>query len=210
VFRAFFFFLGCALVVAHRIDWYGIAAIREASGLEAAIEHVDSLLNGAISDRGCAIEPMPMQLVVAMCQKFGRRFGRAKALVVARRLHIVHFNPLWCIQPMRKPRRKFHNTCQPICCFFRPNHRLKALAPATDAYYQTHGSPQVLIVDMRTNGVEIVRKLDTTVMRVANSSQKKRQTQKATSPRRTPPVGPKPNYFNRRGLFNWDRWDGEP
>jgi hypothetical protein len=60
VFRAFFFFLGCALVVAHRIVWYGIVAIREASGLEAAIEHVESLLSGAISDRGCAIESMPM------------------------------------------------------------------------------------------------------------------------------------------------------
>jgi hypothetical protein len=25
---------------------------------------------------------MPMQVVVAMCQKFGRRFGKAKALVL--------------------------------------------------------------------------------------------------------------------------------
>jgi hypothetical protein len=56
VFRGFFFFLGCALVVAHRIVWYDMAAIRDASGLVAAIEHVVSLLNGAISDRGCAIE----------------------------------------------------------------------------------------------------------------------------------------------------------
>jgi hypothetical protein len=60
VFRGFFFFLGCALVVAHRIVWYGMVAIRDASGLVAAIENVVSLLNGAISDRGCAIATMPM------------------------------------------------------------------------------------------------------------------------------------------------------
>jgi hypothetical protein len=80
VFRGFFFFLGCALVVAHRIVWYDMAAIRDASGLVAAIEHVVSLLNGVIVD--VPLKTMPMQVVVAMCQKFGRRFGKAKALVL--------------------------------------------------------------------------------------------------------------------------------
>jgi hypothetical protein len=64
-----------------------MAAIRDASNLEAAIEHVVSLLNGAISDRGCAIATMPMQVIVAMCQKFGRRFGRAKALAAVDTSH---------------------------------------------------------------------------------------------------------------------------
>jgi len=55
VFRAFFFFFGCALVVAHRIDWYGTGAKRWTCGLDTAIELVVSLLRGAINDRGCAI-----------------------------------------------------------------------------------------------------------------------------------------------------------
>jgi hypothetical protein len=69
VFRAFFFFLGWALVVAHRTVWYGIAANRGISDLEAAIDDVVSLLNGAINDRGCAIEVMQVQLVVAIVPK---------------------------------------------------------------------------------------------------------------------------------------------
>jgi hypothetical protein len=55
VFRAFFFFLGCALVVAHRIVWWGIEAKRGTSDLEAANDDIVSLLKGAINDRGCAI-----------------------------------------------------------------------------------------------------------------------------------------------------------
>ena len=55
VFLVFFFFLGCALVVACRIDWNGIEANVAGWDLEAAIEDVVSLLRGAIRDRGCAI-----------------------------------------------------------------------------------------------------------------------------------------------------------
>jgi hypothetical protein len=85
VFRGFFFFLAAALVpvAAHRIVWYGSAAIREASDLGTVIRHVANLLSGAISDRG-AMEIVQLRLVVAMCQKFGRRLGRAKALVIGR------------------------------------------------------------------------------------------------------------------------------
>jgi hypothetical protein len=55
VFLAFLFFLGCALVVACRIDWNGIEVNVVGCGLDTAIEDVVSLLRGAISDRGCAI-----------------------------------------------------------------------------------------------------------------------------------------------------------
>jgi len=55
VFRAFFFFLGWAFVVAHRIVWCDIEAKRGTSDLEAAMDDIVSLLRGASSDRGCAI-----------------------------------------------------------------------------------------------------------------------------------------------------------
>lgn len=63
--RAFFFFLGCALVVACRIDWSGSEASAGGCGLAAAIEDVVSLLRGAISDRGCAIASFAVLVVVA-------------------------------------------------------------------------------------------------------------------------------------------------
>jgi hypothetical protein len=55
VFLAFFFFLGCAFVVAHRIDWYGNEAIRGTTGFDTASDDIVSLLRGAISGRGCAM-----------------------------------------------------------------------------------------------------------------------------------------------------------
>lgn len=70
VFLAFFFFLGCAFVVAHRIDWYGNATNRGISDLAGAIDDVVSLLNGAISDRGCAIEAMRCAMDVAFVSRF--------------------------------------------------------------------------------------------------------------------------------------------
>lgn len=78
VFRAFFFFLGCAFVVAHRIVWYGNEATRGTSGLAAAIEEVASRLKGAINDRGCAIGGFAD--VDGGCDepKVRRRFGNAK------------------------------------------------------------------------------------------------------------------------------------
>jgi hypothetical protein len=70
VFLTFFgFFLDAALVtvVLHRIVWYGVEANRGISVLVQAIDDVDSLLKGAMSDRGWAI---------GGCAKFGRRCAR--------------------------------------------------------------------------------------------------------------------------------------
>jgi hypothetical protein len=69
VFRAFFFFLGCAFVVAHRIVWYGNEAMRGTSGLVAAIDAVANRLKGAINDRGCAIAALETSMVVAVVPK---------------------------------------------------------------------------------------------------------------------------------------------
>lgn len=55
VFLPFFFFLGCAFVVALRIVWYGSVAALGSSPLHTAKVHVENLLKGAIIDRGCAI-----------------------------------------------------------------------------------------------------------------------------------------------------------
>jgi hypothetical protein len=64
VFLVFFFFL-VAVPLAHRIVWYGIVGFRMKFGLDATIEPVVSLFNGAINDRGCAIVPMRKCKVVA-------------------------------------------------------------------------------------------------------------------------------------------------
>jgi len=50
-----FFFLGCALVAAHRIAWYGSGASLGSSALEQAIDDVVSRLKAANSECGCAI-----------------------------------------------------------------------------------------------------------------------------------------------------------
>jgi hypothetical protein len=71
VFLAFlpdFFFFG-AIAVLHRIVWYGKAANRGTSGLDAAMRGVVNLLKGAINDRGCAIVPL-RDMRVSRSQKF--------------------------------------------------------------------------------------------------------------------------------------------
>lgn len=70
VFLAFFFFLGCALVVAHRIVWYVVDANRGISDLEGAIDDVVNLLKGAISDRACAIEAVWLLMAFAFISRF--------------------------------------------------------------------------------------------------------------------------------------------
>ena len=78
VFLAFFFFLGCAFVVAHRIVWYGSAVKWGISDLDGAIDNVVNLLKGAMNDRGCAIEALRLLMAVAFISRFRSEFGRAK------------------------------------------------------------------------------------------------------------------------------------
>lgn len=77
VFRAFLFFLGCALVVAFRTVWYGNAADRMASGRAAAREHVASLLIGAKSVRGAAMAALLGGIDVVADQKAKMEFKGA-------------------------------------------------------------------------------------------------------------------------------------
>ena len=57
------------MVVAHRIVWYGNAAMRGTSGLAAAIDEVANRPKGAINDRGCAIAALEISMVAAVVTK---------------------------------------------------------------------------------------------------------------------------------------------
>jgi hypothetical protein len=98
VFLAFFFFLGWALVVAHRIDWYGKEATQGISDLDAASEAVVNRLKGAISDRGWAMVCLWGREVVALISKVHRSFGGAASriwlgiLVLLRDIWLTHCN----------------------------------------------------------------------------------------------------------------------
>lgn len=56
-------------MAAHLIVWSGIEAMRGTSGLVAAMDEVESLLNGAINDRGCAIGTLETATVVVVVPK---------------------------------------------------------------------------------------------------------------------------------------------
>jgi hypothetical protein len=88
VFLAFFFFLGWALVVAHRIVWYGVAVNRGTSTLAASIEDVVSLLKGAINDRGCAIGRCAAVVPQAIIPKVRSEMRECQGALVMEGLHV--------------------------------------------------------------------------------------------------------------------------